>query len=137
MLLVIRWRPEGVIRSAASPAVLATLTTEELPHVAQEKLLAAQVRHAEHVVFSVPSVHFARYGKVFGNERFLTLKQWQALLEPFEIEIEHEDLGRAGVLGGSEGHGAESLGERALEGFLELIGVADPRETDVDDGVVG
>ncbi len=46
--------------------------------------LAQQVALADHVVFSVPSIHYP-FEPEFGNERLLDLDEWKRILEPFDV----------------------------------------------------
>jgi glycosyltransferase involved in cell wall biosynthesis/tetratricopeptide (TPR) repeat protein len=47
--------------------------------------LAQQVASSDYVVFSVPSVNYP-FDAEFGDERFLTLEEWQRIVEPFDVE---------------------------------------------------
>ncbi len=46
--------------------------------------LAQQVTLADHVVLSVPSIHYP-FEPEFGNERLLDLDEWKRILEPFDV----------------------------------------------------
>jgi glycosyltransferase involved in cell wall biosynthesis len=60
-----------------------------LEHFSDEEIraiLGQQVKIARRVLFSVPSVHYP-FEKEFGNERLLSLEQWQEILRGFDVEL--------------------------------------------------
>jgi 2-polyprenyl-3-methyl-5-hydroxy-6-metoxy-1,4-benzoquinol methylase len=62
-------------------------TIEHFDNDDLEKLIKAQLTVARHVIFSVPSVNWPH--KEFGNERKMTLEEWERLLREFGVKIEH------------------------------------------------
>lgn len=75
-----------------------------LEHFSNDKikeLLELQTAHSFAVIFSVPAKDYGRQD--FGDERLLTLKEWEKILEPFEVlQIRYYDDNRhiLGILKG-------------------------------------
>jgi len=58
-----------------------------LEHYSDEEIreiLSQQIKHTAYVVFSVPSINYP-FEKEFGDERFMSLADWQNTLKPFDV----------------------------------------------------
>ncbi len=62
-------------------------TMEHFDNDALKKILEAQLAVAMYVIFSVPSVNWPQ--EDFGNERKMTVEEWEKLLKHFGLKIEH------------------------------------------------
>ncbi len=62
-------------------------TMEHFDNDALKKILEAQLAVAKHVIFSVPSVNWPR--EDFGNERKMTVEEWEKLLKDFRLMVNH------------------------------------------------
>lgn len=62
-------------------------TMEHFDNDDLKKLIKAQLAIARYVIFSVPSVNWPH--QEFGNERKMTLEEWERLLTEFGVKIEH------------------------------------------------
>lgn len=62
-------------------------TMEHFDNDALGKMLKAQLAVSKLVIFSVPSVNWPQ--EDFGNERKMTIEEWEKLLKDFGVKIEH------------------------------------------------
>lgn len=62
-------------------------TMEHFDNDDLKKLIKAQLAIARYVIFSVPSVNWPH--QEFGNERKMTLEEWERMLIQFGVKIEH------------------------------------------------
>lgn len=85
---------------------------EHFPDAKIKELLELQIKNSFAVIFSVPSFFYSRQD--FGDERLLTIEQWQEILIPFDlIKLEYYDDKKhiLGILkGGFYGGRAEEAG---------------------------
>jgi len=59
-----------------------------LEHYEDDKIreiLTQQINCARYVIFSVPSINYP-FEREFGDERLMTIKEWEAILKPFKVE---------------------------------------------------
>ena len=62
-------------------------TIEHFDNDDLKKMIKAQLAVARYVIFSVPSVNWPH--QEFGNERKMTLEEWERLLTEFGVKMEH------------------------------------------------
>jgi hypothetical protein len=104
----------------AAPRLRRDVAPEEPAALALAELALERGRH---LVFPVRDE---------GGRELPDLVRLHRVLERRRVEVEEEERDRAAVHGGAVGDGTEVLGEGPPQRLLRLVGVAQPRERDVE-----